>query len=82
MCKGVLDHCIFWISCFWEIVILPEDWDISIPIILDDLSMSVTFHLVCISFFISTIISVESAKRRRSSRQTVTIAIFLAFKHV
>src|SRR6267154_6598048 len=52
------------------------------PTILVGSPISVASHSVCMSFLISSIFSAESAKSRRSSTQTVMIAIFLLLECV
>ena len=66
---------IYWIPFFCEIVILSEDWDISMPTIFYGSPKFVVFHSVYIFFFISSIVFTESAKRRTSFIQMVMITI-------
>src|SRR6267154_6289935 len=52
------------------------------PTILVGSPISVASHSVRMSFLISSILSAESAKSRRSSTQTVTIAVFPLSEHI
>jgi len=64
----------------WDMLICPGDWVISIPTIFVGSPISVVSYSVHISFFISSIVSSESVKSRRSSTQMVTIAILPALE--
>jgi len=61
----------------WDMLICPGDCVISILTIFVGSPISVVSHSVHMSFFISSIVSSESAKSRRSLTQTVMITILL-----
>ena len=73
---------IFWILCFCDMQIFPGDWVISMPTIFVGSPISFVSHSDRMSAFISSICSAESAKSRRSSTQTVTIAVAFVFDRV
>jgi hypothetical protein len=70
--------------CFCDILICHNNCQcmILIPMILVGSPISIVSHLVCMSFFIFSMLFAESAKSRRLSTQMVIIAVLLSLEQV